>query len=103
MKSNSIARFLIGGFGAVSLATIGYSDRLPIQWLTEKRTLERLEVANTTSAEVKFSLVSNQNLAVQNRLDRDVSALVSIGARVAGTPTNEKALAYLSKEYQQAG
>ena len=33
----------------------------------------------------------------------DVLALVNLGSRVAGTPESEKALAYLSSEYQKAG
>ena len=48
------------------------------------------------------SSISSSN-AADTRINRDVEALVAIGSRVAGTPTNEKALAYLNSEYQKAG
>lgn len=42
-------------------------------------------------------------IASNTRINRDVEALVGLGAREAGTPTNEKALSYLRSEYQKAG
>ena len=46
---------------------------------------------------------TSSSVAADTRVNRDVEALVAIGSRVAGTPTNEKALAYLNSEYQKAG
>ena len=44
-----------------------------------------------------------QNYISQSQAYRDVLELVNLGSRVAGTPTNEEALAYLSLEYQKVG
>ena len=44
-----------------------------------------------------------QNSQTQQRVNKDVRALVNLGSRVAGTPENQKALAYLDSEYQKAG
>lgn len=42
-------------------------------------------------------------VAFANRTYQDVQALVNMGPRVAGTPTNQKASAYLVEQYRQAG
>ena len=44
-----------------------------------------------------------QNSISRSRADRDVLELVNLGSREAGTQKSEKALAYLSLEYQKAG
>ena len=44
-----------------------------------------------------------QNSISRSRADKDISALVDLGSRQAGTPKSEKALAYLSSEYQKVG
>ncbi len=57
----------------------------------------RSEFAVTVQSSVRSSLTS------YSRVNRDAEALVNLGSRVAGTPTSEKALAYLNSEYQKAG
>ena len=75
----------ITAIGVVSLVIYGDSDRQ----------------FNPESTVVKSSISSNDT--ADTRVNRDIKALVGLGSRVAGTPTNEKALAYLNLEYQKAG
>lgn len=63
--------------------------------------LASLRALGTASATDESSIGSS--LTSYSRVNEDVKALVDLGSRVAGTSTNEKAIAYLNSEYQQAG
>ena len=76
---------IITAIGVISLVILEYGDR---QFDSE-------------STIVESSIESG--IASDTRVNRDVEALVSLGSREAGTPTNEKALLYLRSEYQKAG
>lgn len=95
MKPLSIFQLLAVVVGAVGLTITKY-DEPNKNHLTARPVETRLVKA-------EFSLESNQSNTNQNRVSEDVRALVALGSRVAGTPTTEKALAYLSQEYQKAG
>lgn len=52
---------------------------------------------------IAFLLIAAHSLFAADSLYADVQALVNLGARVAGSPTAERASQYLSNEYRKAG
>ena len=80
MKSPRIFYLLVAGVSAVSLGVAGGSRRPAASAQSSSGSQVALKSANT-----------------------DVQALVKLGPRVAGTPARDKAIAYLSQEYQKAG
>ena len=65
-----------------------------------------LSTITTSKSHIEPPIASARSLGqslTQSRVEFDALKLVDLGSRVAGTPTNEKALAYLSLEYQKAG
>lgn len=77
-----------------------YAKRYPLA-LASHRPLGRDRKSNSESTIVESSI--KYRVASETEIDRDVEALVDLGARETGTPTNEKALSYLRSEYQKSG
>ena len=71
------------------------------EWVFMPEWVQSLRFLNSESAIVESSI--GASVAFDTRVNKDVEALVELGSRVAGTPTNAKALSYLRSEYQKAG